>query len=342
MGAEGRDEGYARAKELIARSGRILVSGHLSPDGDSAGCMVALVRMLRAAGKEACAAADLKSLGKLAFLAADGEIMPLRRLNAKKRSRKGGFDLFVAVDCASFERMPPEMRNAAAGLPAVCIDHHVTNDGSFGDARIVDPQASSAAELVWRFAKWMEWDIDRQTAEALWTGIATDTGRFAYDSTRPGTLRAACDLLKRGVRTAAINDIIYGVQPRKAIELKRRAWRSLHIWKNGIVAEVSLERDDFREVRGTKADVEDVIEIPRSVAGNKIALFFYQIPDRTQETRCSIRTRGDFDATVLAAKFGGGGHLKAAGCTIKAGMAAARRAMRGAVKELLKAKEPRA
>ena len=120
------------------------------------------------------------------------------------------------------------------------------------------------------------------------------------------------------------------------MELKQRAWRSLHIWKNRRVAEVTLTRDDFRAVRGKKADAEDIIEIPRGVARNEIALFFYQIPDRTKETRCSIRTRGDWDATVLAAKFGGGGHRRAAGCTINASMSAAKRQMRAAVKEMLK------
>ena len=138
------------------------------------------------------------------------------------------------------------------------------------------------------------------------------------------------------MRTALINDIIYGAFSRKAIGLKRLAWRSLHIWKNRKVAEVTLTRDDFRAVRGTKADAEDVIEIPRAVAHNEIALFFYQIPDRTKETRCSIRTRGNWDATVLAGKFGGGGHVRAAGCTIKATLGSSKRQMRAAVKEMLK------
>ena len=122
------------------------------------------------------------------------------------------------------------------------------------------------------------------------------------------------------------------------MELKRRAWRSLHIWKNRKVAEVTLKRNDFREVRGTKADAEDVIEIPRQVARNEIALFFYQIPDRTHETRVSIRTREPHNATVLATRFGGGGHIRAAGCTIKGGMAIAKRQVRKAVKELLDGK----
>lgn len=321
---------YVAARALIAKSRSILVSGHVSPDGDSAGCMVALVRMLRSAGKKAVAAADRKSLGKLVFLEGAKDMVSLRLLKKKR------FDLFIAADCASFERLPPEVRAAADRLPCVCFDHHATGDENFGDARIVDSTASSASEIVWRFAKWMEWSIDSAAAEALWTGIVTDTGRFAWESTSPGTMRAAGDLLKRGVRTAEINDIIYGAQTRKSIELKKRAWRSLHIWKNGKVAEVSLGRDDFRQTHATKADAEDVIEIPRSVAGCRIALFFHQIPDRTKETRCSIRTRGDLDATELAGKFGGGGHRKAAGCTIAAPLAAAKRKMREAVKELLK------
>ena len=324
-------ENYAAAKKLVAASKRILVSGHLSPDGDSLGSMIALARLLRQAGYEAFATADLNALGKPGFLEGVEDIVPVRKLKKQKK-----FDLFIAVDCASFERMPPEVRPVAEKLPKICIDHHVTNDGSFADVSIVDAAASSTGEIIWRIAKWNEWPLDRPIAEALWVALITDSGRFAYDSTKPGTMRAAGDLLKHGVRTSLINDILYGSFSRKAIELKRIAWRSLHVWKNRKVAEVTLSRDDFREVRGTKADAEDIIEIPRSVAKNEIALFFYQIPDRTKETRCSIRTRGNWDATVLAGKFGGGGHVRAAGCTIKGSMGSAKRQMRAAVRELLK------
>ena len=335
--AQGKDDGwlmhdkFPAVRRLLAGASRILISGHLSPDGDSLGSMIALSRMLTASGKAAFATADVNALGKPGFLEGVEAIIPVRKL---RRQRK--FDLLVAVDCGGFERMPPEVRAVAEKLPVLCLDHHVTNDGSFGTVAVVDPKASSAGELVWRLAKWMEWPIDAVTAEALWVALVTDTGRFAYDSTTPMTLRAAGDLLKRGVRTSLVNDVLYGSFSTKAIQLKRLAWRSLHVWKNRKVAEVTLTRDDFRSVRGTKAEAEDVIEIPRSVARNEIALFFYQIPDRTHETRCSIRTRGDWDATVLAGRFGGGGHRKAAGCTIKSGMGPAKRMMRAAVKELLK------
>ena len=325
---ETREE-FEAAKKLLEKPKRILISGHLSPDGDSLGSMIALARFLKAAGHDAVATADPKALGKPGFLEGVSDLVPLRRLKNRK------FDIFISVDCATFERLPPEARPFAEKLPLLVIDHHVTNS-AFGTVSIIDSEAAAAGEIVWRFAKWMEWPLDRVIAEALWVAIVTDSGRFAYDSTRPSTLRAACDLLKYGVRTAFINDILYCSFAAKAVELKRRAWRSLHIWKNRKVAEVSLTRDDFREVRGTKADAEDVIEIPRQVARNEIALFFYQIPDRTHETRVSIRTRDPWDATQLATRFGGGGHLRAAGCTIKGAMGVAKRQMRRAVRELLK------
>ncbi len=329
---ESKRASYEAARKAIEGASRILISGHISPDGDSLGAMIALARLLNQAGRQAFASADVNALGKLRVLKGVEDLIPLRKLRKKK------FDLFIAVDCGAISRLPPEIRPFAEKLPKVCIDHHVTNDGSFGDAKILDPSASSASELVWRFAKWMEWKLDKASAEALWVGMITDSGRFAYDSTSPQTLRAAGDLLKYGVRTAYFNDLIYCSFSRKSMELKRIAWRSLHIWKNRKVAEVTLTRDDFRSVRGTKADAEDIIEIPRMAAGNEIAVFFYQIPDRTKEVRCSIRTRGSLDATVIAGKFGGGGHRKAAGCTVEGTMNSVKRRMRAAIKELLAAK----
>ena len=323
-------ESFKAAKELIAKARRILISGHISPDGDSLGSMIALTRLLKAAGYDAYATADPNALGKPGFLTGAEDLIPLKKLRRQKK-----FDLLIAVDNSGFDRMPTQVKDVAERLPRLCIDHHVTNHADFADVTIVDPDASSTGELIWRFAKWNEWKFDAAIAEALWVAIVTDTGRFAYDSTARSTMLAAGDLLRYGVRTALINDIIYGTFSTKAIELKRIAWRSLHIWKNRKVAEVTLTRDDFRSVRGNKADAEDIVEIPRSVSRNEIALFFYQIPDRTKETRCSIRTRGNWDATVIAARFDGGGHKKAAGCTIKAPLYLAKRQVRAAVKKMM-------
>lgn len=325
---DGELEKFAAIKDILANAKSVLVSGHLSPDGDSIGCMIAISRMLRAAGVNAVAAADHNSLGKMKFLKGAKEILPLKRIRRKR------FDVLFVVDCASTNRLPPEVRPFVQKCSVVALDHHCTSE-NFGNVLVVRPDCAAAAELVWDFTKFMGWQIDETIAEALWVAIVTDSGRFAYQATKPETLFIAAELLKYGIDTAKINDIIYCSFSSRAIKLKRKMWSSLHIWKNRRVAEVSLSREDFRAVRATKADAEDGVEIPRSVMKNEIALYFYQIPDRTKETRVSIRTREPWDATVLAAKFGGGGHVRAAGCTIAEPMPKAKRMMRRAVKELL-------
>lgn len=324
-------ENYEAARELIAKSKRILVSGHLSPDGDTLGSAIAVARMLCASDKEAVATADLNALGKLSFMRGVEDLLPVRKLKRMKRK----FDLLVMVDCRAIERLPPEVRPVAENLPILVMDHH-DGDADFGTVNISDPAASSAGEIVWRFAKWMDWQIDDTTAEALWVSLVTDTGRFAYEKCSSATMRVAADLLKHDVRKTEINDIIYNRFGTKAMKLKKIAWRSLHIWRSGRVAEVTLTRDDFRAVRGTKADAEDAVEIPRLCHRNEVAVYFYQIPDRTKEIRCSIRTRNNWNAAELAERFGGGGHFHAAGCTIKTSMGAAKRMMRNAIKEMFK------
>ncbi len=325
-------DNYEVAKRVITGAKRILISGHISPDGDSLGCMIALTKLLRLEGHDAYAAADLKSIGKLSFLDGVKDIITLRAL---KKSRQK-FDLFIAVDCNALNRIPAEVQAIIKDVPKLCFDHHVTNAGNFADVMIVNPAASSTGEIIWRFAKWNNWRLNHEIAEALWVALTTDSGRFAYESTSTDTLLAASDLLKYEVRTALINDIIYAAFSRKAIALKRRAWQNLRIWKNRKIAEVWLSREDFRNVKGTKSDAEDIIEIPRQVSGNEIAIFYYEIPDRTKETRCSIRTRGKWDATKIASAFGGGGHIRAAGCTINAPIRKARGMVRAVIKEMLK------
>jgi phosphoesterase RecJ-like protein len=110
--------------------------------------MIALVRLLRAIGKDAVATADANALGKLVFLDGVEDLVPLRKLRRQK-----SFDLFIAVDNSGFDRMPNEVRLAAGDLPRICIDHHVTNNSSFADVTIAEPDASSTGELIWRLAK---------------------------------------------------------------------------------------------------------------------------------------------------------------------------------------------
>jgi len=313
--------------EVISRAKSVLITGHVHPDGDSLGCMIALAHLLNRAGIKAVATADRKALGGPSFLAG---VEKLAHPDAVAKKR---FDLIVSLDCGNFERMPEPIQPIAAKLPIVNIDHHRTNT-LFGTLNWIEGHASSTGEMVWRLARKAGWKLDAISAEALWVAIITDSGRFAYDHTTPTTLRCGADLLRYGVRTAFINDKLYCSFSRTSIELKRRAFSTLSVSNNNEVASVTLTGKDFDQTGGTKADAEDVIEIPRSLTGNRIALFFYGNEDN-DETRVSIRTRAPLDATVLAKMFGGGGHSRAAGCTIKEPLSQATKTFRRAVDEWL-------
>lgn len=319
-----------RPEELlktIDHADSVLVTGHVRPDGDSLGCMIALAHLLNRAGIKAVATAERKGLGGPGFLAG------VEKLITPESAAKKRIDLVISVDCGALDRLPEAIQPLVAKLPVINIDHHRTNT-LFGTYNWIDGHASSTGEMVWRLARKAGWALDAVAAEALWVAVITDSGRFAYDQTTPATLRCGADLLKYGVRTALINDKLYCSFSRTSVELKRRAFRTLTVSENNAVASVTLTGQDFEETGGTKADAEDVVEIPRSLIGNRVALFFYGSEDNA-ETRVSIRTRAPLDATELARQFGGGGHARAAGCTIREPLSPAKRLFNKAVADWL-------
>ncbi len=303
-----------RVFEALARYQRVLITAHIRPDGDATGSCVAMARLLKANGWKPTVALSPISMGPPKFLLDYADC--IAPTNVKARD----YDCALVLDCGGLDRIPEgPLRDAVARLPVLNIDHHVTS-GSFGEARWVVPDASSAGELVYRFAKRFKWSIDRETAEALWVALVTDTGRFAYSCTQPSTLKAASELLTCGVDSSAINDRLYLYASEGAVLLKRKAYDSLVTWFRGRVALICLTARDFRRAGVAKSEIEDVIDIPRSIPSAQISLFFYETKEKPGITRLSVRTRGEnaaFTAASIAAHFGGGGHLRAAGCDFK-------------------------
>lgn len=299
----------AEVPAFIARHSSFLVTGHVRPDGDALGAVVALCRLLRQNGKQAFFAVDSIELGAPAFLVEDEDYLPFEAVPTVS------YEAVIALDTGAPDRIDERLRPFLSGMPLLNIDHHVTNT-RFGEVNWIRGDASSAGEMVYQLAAAAQWAVDLKTAEALWVSLVTDTGRFAYAMTSPLTLRIAADLREKGVRSALINDRLFCTFSATSMELKKRAFATLRTEFDGLVASVLLTVEDFRSVGGSKADAEDVIEIPRGLAGVKIALFFYQTPERMSVTRLSIRTREPYDATALAMNFGGGGHIRASGCDV--------------------------
>lgn len=325
---------FGEILSAIKRAKHVLISGHVRPDGDALGSMIALSHILRGAGVDAAAVVESRNgLGGPGFLRGVEELLTPSEIKGRE------FDLFISLDCGSFERLPGELQPVAAAIAhSVNIDHHFTNT-RFCEFNRVEGNASSTGEVVWRLVKCAKWPLDSVSAEALWVAVITDSGRFAYDQTNPVTLRCGADLLKHGVRTAFINDKLYCSFPQKSIELKRRAFQTLEYSPDGSIAAITLTGKDFAETGGCKADAEDAIEIPRSIVGNRVALFFYGDTDSEGETRISIRTREPFDASALARQFDGGGHIRAAGCTIHKPLAEAKAIFMDALRAWMKSSE---
>lgn len=306
-----RNTSFKKIIQTISDAQNILIGCHVGPDGDALGSVLALSHSLQLLGKNAVGVFD-----SLDHLGAPGVLEGIKSLKTATQAKKQRYDLFISLDCGAFNRLPSSIQEIAKQIPyCINIDHHFTNP-YFGDQNFVKATASSTGELIWKILKLAKWPIDRITAEALWTAIITDTGRYAYDSTSPATMLCGADLLRYGVRTAWLNDRIYCSFPPPAIELKRRAFKTLDFTPDRKIAWISLLQKDFQEAGGSKADAEDAIEIPRSIENNQIALFFYSDLKKEDLTHVSIRTRAPLDASGLAACFGGGGHMRAAGCTI--------------------------
>ncbi len=288
----------------------------MRPDGDAMGAALALAHCLVQQGQDAIVAAEPADLGLVRFLEGCETVVTPAAAAAMDIAT------IISLDCGTAQRIPEPLHPLLTRLPVANIDHHRTNT-RFGQINWIDAQAGSTSEMIWRLLRQARWPLDRISAEALWVGVVTDTGRFAYDQTSPRTLRCGADLLRFGVRTAWINDRLYGSFDQKVLELKRRAFQTLEYWQEGRAAAITLTRADFAATGCTKTDAEDIIEIPRSLRNNVVALFFYQSGEE-QVTRLSIRTREPLDATQLALRYGGGGHARAAGCTIPAPLAAAK------------------
>ncbi|MGI6098657.1 MAG: bifunctional oligoribonuclease/PAP phosphatase NrnA [Lentisphaerae bacterium] len=305
---------------------RIVITAHVRPDGDALGSALALAGCLRHAGKHVQVALDRDEIGVAAVLEGVADLTPTDAVDPRA-------GLLVVVDCAAVDRMPEALQPLVGQLPTVVIDHHPTNT-RFGDIQWVDPAASSTGEMIWRLARQAGWKLDRRIAEALWVALITDTGRFAYECTSSTTMTCAADLLTYDVRTAWLNEEIYLLFDWRVLQLRKRAYDSLESWQDGRVTVVSLTYEDFAATGCTKADAEDIIEIPRMVRGSQVALFIYQTEPRSGVTRVSIRTRQPLDAILLARRYGGGGHRRASGATLPFAMAEARLDLQAAVAEL--------
>ncbi|MFH0910008.1 MAG: bifunctional oligoribonuclease/PAP phosphatase NrnA [Planctomycetota bacterium] len=312
--------------DVLQEARRVVVTSHDRPDGDALGAALALSRILAARGTETHLAGCRPIPARYEFLLRGEVFVPLNPAWCERGAA------LVALDCGGSDRAERLEAWDRSIAPLLNIDHHHSNT-RFGDVDWVEPETSSASEMVLRLAEEAGWEVPIEAGEALWVGIVTDTGRFSYENTSARTLRAAARLVALGVRPAPLADAVYRSRTLVEVRLVARAMQSLEMGWAGQVAWVTLQEKDFAEIGGGPEDASDLVNIPREIRGVRIGLFFYELPGRG-ETKVSIRAAAPFEATALAARFQGGGHRRAAGCAVAGPLEEAKAALFAALEEI--------
>mgnify|MGYP001817787090 FL=1 len=292
----------------IARADRIGVVGHIRPDGDALGSMIAIALAARAAGKDAVA-----SFGQPFTLGDEFRFLDQSVL-VPPDEFPTDLDLAIVCDTGVLDRVGSVGPAISSARRLLVIDHHLT-PGSIGDVRIVDPAAAATTQLVFEFLNRLGWEITRPIAEALYTGLVTDTGRFQYSSTSAAVHRMAADLLDAGVEPAPIGQALYEEAAFGYFAVVARVLGGAQLDEDTGLVWAVLRKDDIRDAGVAWEDADQLIDLVRLPREAGVACLIKEVQPGI--LKGSLRSRGEVDVAKIAEDFGGGGHRNAAGFTSK-------------------------
>lgn len=287
-------------KEQIQKAGRILIVSHTRPDGDAIGSVVGLGLALQEIGKQ------------VQMVVADGVPLSLRHLQGSDLIRttpEGTFDLIVSVDCSDEDRMGSALDDYRT--PDINIDHHITNE-NFGRINLIDPEAVSTSEIIFTYLKLWALPLTRLIADALLTGLITDTIGFRTSNMSPKALRMAADLMEAGSDLSSLYHL----------SLVNRSYEAMRFWGSGLslleregsIIWTTLTMADRKNAGYGGRDDADLINLMSSIVGVEICMVFVEQPNG--KVKVSWRSLPGIDVSQVAMVFGGGGHLVAAGAEI--------------------------
>ena len=285
------------------------IAGHIRPDGDCVGSCMALYAYIRKWFPEIQADIYLET-PKPVF----GYLSYVEEVKSEASGEKE-YDLFVTCDVSSRDRLAVAGEYFEKAKKTVCIDHHVSNLG-FANINHILPDASSSCEVLYGLLDPEK--VDREVAQAVYTGIIHDTGVFQYSCTSPETMRIAGELMKTGFDfTELIEKSFYQKTYIQNQVMGRVLAESILLLDGKCIVGYMKKKDmDFYGVDG--ADLDGIVSQLRLTEGVEAAIFIYE--KNTQEFKVSLRSNGEVDVSKIAVFFGGGGHVKAAGCEMSGSM----------------------
>ena len=286
---------------LLLAQDKLVLCPHVSPDGDALGSTLALKMALEKAGKKVTVMVDDDVPKAFGFLPqidcfvkpADDEVVEA--------------DLLVVLDASSLDRIG-KVAQAVKAKAVANIDHHISNT-QFADYLYLNTEAAATAEILCNLVEKLGITPDKDLATCLYTGIYTDCGSFRYANTTPGTMRAAAKLLEYGARPNEISDAL-GTNTRANIEMLGKVLQTLAFYNDGKISTLEINSDLYDK----DVNTDNFISFARYIEGVDVAVLFKAVEPAV--TRVSMRSQ-DTDVAAIALSFGGGGHIRAAGCTVE-------------------------
>lgn len=302
------------AEWLLERDNFILVT-HLRPDGDTLGSAAALCSALRRAGRTA-------------YLFDNPEITPKYRKYVEKYiSDSFEPEYVIAVDVAE-ERM---LCLGFEGKVNLCIDHHPTNP-HYADELLLHAEKASCGESVLEVIKYLCGGLTAEEASLLYMAVSTDCGCFRYANVTSETFAAASELASFGAELQKLNFELFRQVTRARIVLEGMISSGLKFYHDGKLVVATVTNKMMQQAGATENDCDDIAGIPGKVEGCIVSMVIRELDDG--KTKVSVRSQPCFDSSAICAKFGGGGHKMAAGCTINASPDEVREMMLAAVDEV--------
>ena len=291
---------------------RFAVFSHVRPDGDALGSQLALGRSLKKLGKDVRIWNEDGMLEKYSFL-------PDAELLTRPPAEPEDVDVIVALDTAIQNRLGTALPAVRGSKLCINIDHHPSNPG-YGDLVYIDSNAPATGQILFELMTNQKLPIDPAIAENLYVAISTDTGSFQYPNTTARTFEIAAELVRAGVDVGRVSQITYENYPRRRVELLRDLLGTMRFDANDRVASFSLSLATAKKLGVFPEDNEGLIDHLRAIRGVIVAVFFEELADG--KVRVSMRSKSDnVNVCAICEKFGGGGHVLAAGARVKGSLA---------------------
>jgi len=283
------------------------VLGHVRPDGDALGSQLALGVSLRQLGKNVRIWNEEGMLDKYSFL-------PCANLLTRPPAQPEDVDVAVALDTAIQNRLGTTVAAIKSAKLWINIDHHPSNPG-YGDIVYIDPKSPATGQILFELMTQQRLPIDPAIAENLYVAISTDTGSFQYPNTTARTFEIAAELVRVGVDVGRASQLIYENYPRRRVELLRDLLGTMQFDAKDRVASFSLSMATAKKLGVLPEDNEGLIDHLRAIRGVIVAVFFEELPDG--KVRVSMRSKSEkVNVCAICEKFGGGGHVLAAGARV--------------------------